>query len=206
MRAVPTLMARAQTPEAHIATMRGEVRSSAQDRPGIYRMMSSDGEILYIGKSKRVVAIGLAWAHGSRYAGGNSAEVSRVGLTDLGRELVRRMDAAGLVHDLGRVAVENGIWDKPGPLGAGERERVRLHPYLNERMMQQAPALAPLITGVRLPDPSDVLPLDDGAVLSLAGVDLTVRHAPGHTQGATIWMTTVEDEGRPNGPSIGRSP
>ena len=37
------------------------------------------------------------------------------------------------------------------------------------------PALAPLITGVRLPDPSDVLPLDDGAVLSLAGVELTVR-------------------------------
>ena len=47
-------MARAQTSEAHIATMRGEVRASAQDRPGIYRMMSSDGEVLYIGKSKRV--------------------------------------------------------------------------------------------------------------------------------------------------------
>ena len=30
-----------------------------------------------------------------------------------------------------------------------------------------------------LPDPADVPPLDDGAVLSLAGVELTVRHAAG---------------------------
>jgi excinuclease ABC subunit C len=39
---------------AHLATMRGEVRSTAEDRPGIYRMLSSDGEVLYIGKSKRI--------------------------------------------------------------------------------------------------------------------------------------------------------
>ena len=47
-------------------------------------------------------------------------------------------------HDLGRLGVSNAIWDKPGPLGAGEWERVRLHPYLTERMLQQSAALAPL--------------------------------------------------------------
>ena len=36
------------------------------------------------------------------------------------------------------------IWDKPGPLGAGEWERVRLFPYLTGRMLQQSAALAPL--------------------------------------------------------------
>ncbi|MGQ0712253.1 MAG: UvrB/UvrC motif-containing protein [Gemmatimonadaceae bacterium] len=40
--------------DAHLATLRGEVRAAADDRPGIYRMLSSDGEVLYIGKSKRV--------------------------------------------------------------------------------------------------------------------------------------------------------
>ena len=55
--------------------------------------------------------------------------------------LLRR---AGLVHDLGRLGVSNAIWDKPGPLGAGEWERVRLHPYLTERMLHQSEALAPL--------------------------------------------------------------
>src|SRR5438067_2758540 len=51
---------------------------------------------------------------------------------------------AGLVHDLGRLGVSNAIWDKRGPLGAGEWERVRLHPHLTERMLHQSGALAPL--------------------------------------------------------------
>jgi HD-GYP domain-containing protein (c-di-GMP phosphodiesterase class II) len=32
----------------------------------------------------------------------------------------------------------------PGPLGAGEWERIRLHPYLTDRMLHQSDALAPL--------------------------------------------------------------
>ena len=49
---------------------------------------------------------------------------------------------AGLVHDLGRVAVENGIWDKPGPLTTSEWERVRLHPYYTERILARCRPLA----------------------------------------------------------------
>ena len=51
---------------------------------------------------------------------------------------------AGLVHDLGRVAVENGIWDKPGPLTTSEWEQVRLHPYYTERILVRCPSLQPL--------------------------------------------------------------
>ena len=54
------------------------------------------------------------------------------------------MRRAGLAHDLGRLGVSNSIWDKPGPLGAGEWERVRIHPYITERMLHQSEALAPL--------------------------------------------------------------
>ena len=66
------------------------------------------------------------------------------GLAGLGgqaQDLVRR---AGLVHDLGRLGVSNAIWDKPGELSYAETERVRLHPYLTERMLACSPALAPL--------------------------------------------------------------
>jgi HD-GYP domain-containing protein (c-di-GMP phosphodiesterase class II) len=57
---------------------------------------------------------------------------------------VRTLRRAGLVHGLGRLGVSNSIWDKRGPLGAGEWERVRMHPYLTERMLCQSQALAPL--------------------------------------------------------------
>ena len=54
---------------------------------------------------------------------------------------VRRV---GLVHGIGRLGVSNAIWDKRGPLGAGEWERVRLQPYLTERILRQSNELAPL--------------------------------------------------------------
>jgi HD-GYP domain-containing protein (c-di-GMP phosphodiesterase class II) len=57
---------------------------------------------------------------------------------------VRTLRRAGLVHDLGRLGVSNSIWDKPGTLGAGEWERVRLHPHITERMLHNSEALAPL--------------------------------------------------------------
>jgi HD-GYP domain-containing protein (c-di-GMP phosphodiesterase class II) len=63
---------------------------------------------------------------------------------DLPEDEIRTLHRAGLVHDFGRLGVSNAIWDKPGPLGAGEWERVRLHPHYTERMLQGSEALAPL--------------------------------------------------------------
>jgi DNA-binding CsgD family transcriptional regulator len=51
---------------------------------------------------------------------------------------------AGLVHDLGRVSVPTGVWERPGPLRHDEWELVRLHPYQSGRILAAVPALAPL--------------------------------------------------------------
>ena len=45
---------RPPTSDEQIALMRAAVRERAEDRPGIYRMISADGEVVYVGKSKRV--------------------------------------------------------------------------------------------------------------------------------------------------------
>jgi HD-GYP domain-containing protein (c-di-GMP phosphodiesterase class II) len=66
---------------------------------------------------------------------------TQLGLTE---SETRTLYRAGLAHDLGRLGISNAIWDKPGPLGAGEWERVRIHPYLTERMLSHAESLAPL--------------------------------------------------------------
>jgi HD-GYP domain-containing protein (c-di-GMP phosphodiesterase class II)/DNA-binding CsgD family transcriptional regulator len=79
--------------------------------------------------------------HGRAVAELTASAGEQLGLPEDEIGLLRR---SGLVHDLGRLGVSNAILDKPGPLGVGERERVRLHPYLTERMLHQSAALAPL--------------------------------------------------------------
>jgi glyoxylase-like metal-dependent hydrolase (beta-lactamase superfamily II) len=72
-----------------------------------------------------------------------------------------------------------------------------IHPadtgMLADPVAWHGPALAPRIRGARLPDPSEVRTLDDGAVLELAGVTLTVRHAPGHTEGSVMFSLDLGD-------------
>ncbi|MCO7219565.1 MBL fold metallo-hydrolase [Klenkia sp. PcliD-1-E] len=72
-----------------------------------------------------------------------------------------------------------------------------LHPddagMLADPVRWHGPQLAPLVSGVRLPDPADVLTLEDGATVSLAGVDLVVRHAPGHTPGSVMFSLDLDD-------------
>ncbi len=69
---------------------------------------------------------------------------SGAGLT--GDEVTNLRRAAWL-HDLGRLGVSNAILEKPGPLSSAERERVRLHPYLTDRMLA---GLAPLAASRRI--------------------------------------------------------
>jgi HD-GYP domain-containing protein (c-di-GMP phosphodiesterase class II) len=83
----------------------------------------------------------------SRYTRGHSTAVSalaeaaakQIGLPD---DVVRDVRRAGLLHDLGRVAIAAGIWDKAKPLTDSEREKIRLHTYVGERVLSRAPSLA----------------------------------------------------------------
>lgn len=81
-----------------------------------------------VGHSTGVAALAEAAARG-------------LGLPESQMATVRR---AGFLHDLGRIGVPVGIWDKPGPLTQAEFERVRMHPYLTERVLARSTALGPV--------------------------------------------------------------
>lgn len=46
----------------------------------------------------------------------------------LDREMIRALRLGGYLHDLGKIAVPDGILLKPGPLDPIEQERIRAHP------------------------------------------------------------------------------
>lgn len=49
---------------------------------------------------------------------------------------------AGLLQELGKTGVPNGILDKPGSLTSSEWERLRLNPYLTERIVSRSPSMS----------------------------------------------------------------
>ena len=83
------------------------------------------------------------WTHGhssgvaalSRDAG-QGLELASADLADL--------ELAALLHDVGRVAISNSVWERPDRLDAHEWEQVRLHAYHSERILAASERLAPL--------------------------------------------------------------
>jgi HD-GYP domain-containing protein (c-di-GMP phosphodiesterase class II) len=57
---------------------------------------------------------------------------------------VDRLHVAALLHDLGRVGISDGTWERPGPLTAADWEQVRLHAYHSERILARSAALEPI--------------------------------------------------------------
>jgi HD-GYP domain-containing protein (c-di-GMP phosphodiesterase class II) len=57
---------------------------------------------------------------------------------ELDADECRRLYYAGLLHDLGVVAISTGILEKPHALSTMEQEKVRLHPYYTARALSLA--------------------------------------------------------------------
>jgi HD-GYP domain-containing protein (c-di-GMP phosphodiesterase class II) len=77
---------------------------------------------------------------------GHSAAVTSLA-TEAARRLrvdtqtVAALEVAALLHDIGRLAVTNVIWEKPASLTGAEWEQVRMHPYHSERILATSHAL-----------------------------------------------------------------
>jgi HD-GYP domain-containing protein (c-di-GMP phosphodiesterase class II) len=76
----------------------------------------------------------------SPWTGGHSRAVADLALEAAGPDA----EAAALVHDLGRVAVPNSVWDKPGSLTRDERDRAEPHALVTDQLLRRVPAMAAL--------------------------------------------------------------
>lgn len=62
----------------------------------------------------------------------------------LGREMgisgqdLRDLATGALLHDIGKAAISDDVWNKPGPLSSEERQVVRGHPELGFHMLKEA--------------------------------------------------------------------
>ena len=84
------------------------------------------------------------------YTHGHSRGVARLAGDELGLtpSEVDDLEVAGLLHDVGRVAISTRVWEKPGELTRAELEQVWLHAYHSERIVAGSEQLAGLVISV----------------------------------------------------------
>jgi HD-GYP domain-containing protein (c-di-GMP phosphodiesterase class II) len=85
----------------------------------------------------------------SPYLVGHSSGVAELAATagrcyGLGEQDVTLLRRAGYVHDIGRIAVSSGIWASTRPLRPDQWERVRMHPYYTQQVLDRSPFLRSL--------------------------------------------------------------
>ena len=111
--------------------------------PGLERTLTDEELDVALGAFADFIDIKSPYTLGhSRGVAELAAEAGRV--FGLAGPEVRRLRRAALLHDLGRLGVSNAVWDKAGALTPAQTERVRLHPYLTERMLASCAELASL--------------------------------------------------------------
>jgi putative nucleotidyltransferase with HDIG domain len=74
------------------------------------------------------------YRHSSRVAELTVATATAFGLD---QDALRDLRRAGLLHDIGKLAVPNSILDKPGRLTDDERKRIELHARLSEQVLSR---------------------------------------------------------------------
>jgi hydroxyacylglutathione hydrolase len=124
-------------------------------------------------------------------------------VVDPGVEVVQQLDELLREHRLQPVAVllTHGHIDHTWsvtPVCGARGIPAYLHPgddHMLTDPMSGISAQAAAVFGGRLEwtEPDDVKPLADGEVLSLAGLEVTVDHAPGHTQGSVAFRLPHEE-------------
>ena len=83
------------------------------------------------------------WTHGHSAGVAKLAAAAAESLR-LDARSASRLHLSALLADLGRVAISNAIWEKPGPLTAAEWEQARMHSYHSERILATSEALEPM--------------------------------------------------------------
>jgi len=104
----------------------------------------------------------------------------------------------GHVDHMFSVAPVCGAKGIPAYIHPGDRARLGdpLGPWAN-------PALSNLFTDIEFTEPDDVRELADGETITVGGLDITIAHTPGHTEGSVTYQSPLPDD--ESGPDEGSS-
>jgi HD-GYP domain-containing protein (c-di-GMP phosphodiesterase class II) len=90
----------------------------------------------------------VEWGHS-----GHGQGVARIALSlatglDIGAKSLAHLQHAALLHDVGKIAIDNAIWGARGPIGPGQRAHMAAHPVLGRDLALRAGLPEPVLDGI----------------------------------------------------------
>lgn len=116
------------------------------------RRAADENRELFLGTIK---ALAAAIDGKDPYTRGHSERVSRFSVA-IAQELgmpadeLERLRISALLHDVGKIGVDDAILKKPAPLTASEFEQMKQHPEIGYRIMSLIPAMKDYLPGILL--------------------------------------------------------
>jgi hypothetical protein len=100
-----------------------------------------------------ILALSLMLQRAHPYTHGHIERVAKVaegvGLRlGLSAHRARLLRQAAILHDIGKIAIDEAILQKPGKLNADEMRHVRMHAEYGARILRQSPAFEPIVPWV----------------------------------------------------------
>ena len=113
-----------------IPELRARVRSAMRMKHCVDELDNAAASIVMLGATIEARDCHTK-GHCQRLAGYASGLGRRIGLDPLD---LRALEQGGYLHDLGKVAIPDAVLFKPGPLTPGERELIKTHPLVGDRI------------------------------------------------------------------------
>jgi putative nucleotidyltransferase with HDIG domain len=115
------------------------------------RRTADDSRALFIGTVRGLAAAidgkdPYTRGHSERVADYSAAMAAELGLSD---EEIEKIRIGGLMHDIGKLAIEDKILRKPAPLTDAEFDIMREHPERGTKIMAEIPQMREFISGMR---------------------------------------------------------
>jgi len=138
-------------------------RFSANDQKLLYALASQAAIFIENARLERdvrsmflsiIVSMASAVDAKDAYTHGHSLRVARIGLLvaqelGLAREKMEPLLLAGILHDVGKIAIPDNILKKPQRLDDEEFEVMKTHPLAGAKLLAHIPALAEVIPGIK---------------------------------------------------------
>lgn len=121
-----------------------------QEQIGNLEKAAAENRELFVGTVK---ALAAAIDGKDKYTRGHSERVSRISVA-IGRRLglpedeLDKLKMSALLHDIGKIAIDDAILKKPAALTSDEFEIMKTHPQRGYKIMSQIPAMKDYLPGM----------------------------------------------------------